>query len=184
MADGAGRCGSRIPNFARRMSIGRIRLLSEEHPAPICGEVLCVSWSSDAEEQLSVGSAPNRLCRRDHGTPPIVSGSPTSSPLFKYVSDEAEPMAMPPKGSPQKRMTPTEISLLKEWIEQGAQWPEEETSTERDPMDWWSFRPLKQPKFRSAISIPSMPSFEGVGCKGACSFASRGPTHVGSTPLL
>ncbi len=53
-----------VSKFARRMSIGRIRLLSEEHPAPICGEVLCVSWSSDAEEQLSVGSAPNRLCRR------------------------------------------------------------------------------------------------------------------------
>ncbi len=146
MAVDACRFGSGAPNLARRMPFGRIRFLSKEHSASFRGKVLWVPWPAMQKSSYRLDLRRIAFAGGDHGTPPIVPGSTTSSPLFKYVSEETEPMAMPPKGSPQKRLTSGEISLLKEWIEQGAQWPEEDSSAEQDPMDWWSFRPLEKPE--------------------------------------
>ena len=80
----------------------------------------------------------------DHGDPPIVPGKIEASPLLKYVSDADSEMAMPPKDSQQPRLTDEEIASLREWIEEGAIWPESANTILEDPLDWWSFKPMRK----------------------------------------
>ena len=80
----------------------------------------------------------------DHGAPPIVPGNIEASLLLKYVSDEDSEMAMPPKDSQQPRLTLEEISSLREWIEGGASWPDSASAIIEDPLDWWSFKPIRK----------------------------------------
>jgi mono/diheme cytochrome c family protein len=54
--------------------------------------------------------------------PAIVPSDPDGSLLLKLVQSADPEKVMPPKGDP---LTPEEIKLLKEWIEAGANWPEE-----------------------------------------------------------
>ncbi len=48
---------------------------------------------------------------------------------------------MPPKGF----LSSAEIDTLKAWIDQGAKWPDD-GSTTLNPTDWWSLKPLTKPK--------------------------------------
>ncbi len=80
----------------------------------------------------------------DHGDPPIVPGKIEASPLLKYVSDADSEMAMPPKDSQQLRLTNEEIASLREWIEEGAIWPDSANTILDDPLDWWSFKPIRK----------------------------------------
>ena len=80
----------------------------------------------------------------DHGAPPIVPGNIEASLLLKYVSDEDSEMAMPPKDSQQPRLTLEEIASLREWIEGGASWPDSASAIIEDPLDWWSFKPIRK----------------------------------------
>ena len=77
-----------------------------------------------------------------HG-PAIVPGSAAESPLIAFVSGEDELMMMPPKG---ERLSPAEVGLLTDWIDQGASWPDgvDEVTLE-EPGDHWSFGPLTLP---------------------------------------
>jgi hypothetical protein len=59
------------------------------------------------------------------GTAAVVPGHSDRSPLVDYVSDRAPEMEMPPKAKRQKypALTAEEITLLRAWIDQGAEWP-------------------------------------------------------------
>ncbi|MBX7074181.1 MAG: PSD1 and planctomycete cytochrome C domain-containing protein [Pirellulales bacterium] len=71
---------------------------------------------------------------------PLVTGNAAESPLWKFVADETADLRMPPEGA---RLTATEIATLKDWIEQGAIWPEGvDRATLPDLADHWSFKPL------------------------------------------
>ena len=80
----------------------------------------------------------------DHGAPPIVPCNIEASLLLKYVSDENSEMAMPPNDSQQPRLTLEEIASLREWIEGGASWPDSANAIIEDPLDWWSFKPIRK----------------------------------------
>lgn len=78
----------------------------------------------------------------DHGTPAIVSGNSSASPLYTYVSDVSSDLAMPPKQSQKPRLTIEEVAKLREWIDAGAHWPDSANASIVDPMDWWSFKAM------------------------------------------
>ena len=74
--------------------------------------------------------------------PAIVAGKSDKSPLIKYVSGADPQLAMPP--DPKKRLTAAEVAILKVWIDQGANWPDDGSAT-ANPADWWSLKPISKP---------------------------------------
>ncbi len=90
----------------------------------------------------------------DHGEPPIVPGKTDASLILKYVSDLNSELAMPPKDSQQPRLTEAEVASLAEWISAGAVWPDSASSAVENPLDWWSFQPMRKAKLPNAESNP------------------------------
>jgi hypothetical protein len=72
----------------------------------------------------------------------VVPGEPEESHLLQVVSfvDDQKPM-MPKEGEP---LSTTDVELLREWISQGADWPDSIVVRERSKADrsWWSLQPL------------------------------------------
>ncbi len=60
----------------------------------------------------------------------IVPGDPASGLLLKYVQSEDAEQVMPPKGD---RLTEEQIKLLMQWIEDGAEWPEDAVPAQNFP---------------------------------------------------
>jgi cytochrome c553 len=78
------------------------------------------------------------------GLPSVVPGKSADSPLIQYVAGLDEEMQMPPagKGDP---LTAAQIGLLRAWIDQGAQWPEEATALVEENAVLWSLQPIRRP---------------------------------------
>src|SRR5262245_173722 len=71
----------------------------------------------------------------------IVPGKSAESPLIHYVAGIDADIKMPPKGD---RLTAEQISLLRAWIDQGAEWPE--GGAARDSKAHWAFKaPVRPP---------------------------------------
>lgn len=73
------------------------------------------------ESGLRLDQRQEALAGGDSGAA-IVAGDPGGSLLLKLVQSDDPEKVMPPKGDSLSR---AEIELLKKWIEDGAQWPEE-----------------------------------------------------------
>ncbi len=56
----------------------------------------------------------------DHGVA-IIPGNSANSPLIHNIAGLVEDLQMPPEGKTEP-LTPTEVSLLRAWIDQGAEW--------------------------------------------------------------
>lgn len=71
----------------------------------------------------------------------LVAGKPEESLLLDYVTGP-DP-EMPKKGKP---LSKAEVQTLRQWIKEGAVWPEGMRIREAQlsQTDWWSFQPLKQ----------------------------------------
>jgi hypothetical protein len=121
----------------------------------------------------------------DLHAPHVVPNSPETSSLLRYVSGEDSDFRMPPKGD---LLSPDEIAVLRAWIAEGAQWPENASAKIAKPTDWWSLRPLERPavpqvaqglpgaesnpvdafvreKLRSANLAPSKPATREALCR-------------------
>ena len=75
------------------------------------------------------------------GVAAIIPGKSAESLLIRYVSGLDAKTVMPPSGP---RLTPVQIQLLRDWIDQGAHWPEHEEvsgSGEKKQIDHWAFMP-------------------------------------------
>jgi hypothetical protein len=84
------------------------------------------------------------------GVPAIVPGKSAESLLIRYVSGLDAKTVMPPSGP---RLTPEQIELLRNWIDQGARWPEEQAASEsgeKPAADHWAFLP------RARVSPPQV----------------------------
>jgi hypothetical protein len=86
---------------------------------PILAE-RCVGCHGAAQQQAGY-----RLDRRTDAfrgllRPNIIAGSSEASPLFHRVRDARRGLRMPPAGP----LAPNEIETLKQWIDQGAPWPD------------------------------------------------------------
>src|SRR6056297_200747 len=83
----------------------------------------------------------------DSGSFAIVPGRPDESELIVRVTSDYDGDRMPPEGP---GLSAEDVRRLRTWIEQGAPWPESESSTEErsggelsdEGADHWSFRPL------------------------------------------
>jgi mono/diheme cytochrome c family protein len=78
------------------------------------------------------------------GGPIIRPGRSAESELIRRVSSSEAAEKMPPDG---ERLSQREISLLKAWIDAGANWPEDATAVaaearRADRASWWSLQPL------------------------------------------
>ncbi|MDB4680036.1 DUF1553 domain-containing protein [Planctomycetaceae bacterium] len=74
----------------------------------------------------------------------VTPGDPNGSYLIDVVTSQAgEPAEMPKEGD---ALSAEEIGLLKLWIEQGADWPENVLVQEKSKADktWWSLQPLAE----------------------------------------
>jgi len=77
--------------------------------------------------------------------PAFVGGDPAKSPLLERISSSDADQRMPPKGAP---LTPTQVAKFRQWIAEGARWPENATdrAAQRDPrLDHWSYQPVRRP---------------------------------------
>ena len=72
----------------------------------------------------------------------VVPGDPDSSYLVDLVASSDERPEMPKDGEP---LTDEEVGLVREWISEGAVWPEAIVLRERAKADasWWSLQPLR-----------------------------------------
>lgn len=75
----------------------------------------------------------------DSHAPNIVPGKSAESPLIRFVTGMDEEMRMPSEGKP---LAAEEIAVLREWIDQGAEWPDSASAAPEVKGDWWSLRPL------------------------------------------
>lgn len=69
--------------------------------------------------------------------PAIVVGKSSESPLLRFVADPDAELRMPPDGDP---LTAAEIKVLTDWIDAGAEWPQDADRARLvDRRDHWSF---------------------------------------------
>ena len=78
----------------------------------------------------------------DHG-PHLVPGKSAESRVIHLVAGLEPDSIMPPKGEP---LSPEQIGLLRAWIDQGAKWPESNSSPEAEKRNHWSFQPIARPE--------------------------------------
>ncbi len=73
----------------------------------------------------------------------VVAGDADGSYLIELVtSQDGDPPAMPKEAKP---LSDSEVDLLRQWIRQGAKWPDGVVIKEKAKADasWWSLQPLK-----------------------------------------
>lgn len=73
----------------------------------------------------------------------VTAGDPNDSYLIELVtSQDGEPPAMPKEGRP---LSKQKVALLRQWVAQGAKWPNEVIIKEKSKADasWWAYQPLK-----------------------------------------
>ncbi|EDY18863.1 protein of unknown function DUF1549 [Chthoniobacter flavus Ellin428] len=91
-------------------------------------------WRVDVKDAAMTGG--------DEHAPNIVPGKSAESPMIQFIGGLDEDMKMPAKGDP---LSAEQIGLLRAWIDQGAVWPESAGKPKRDPLDWWSLKPIVRP---------------------------------------
>ncbi len=75
----------------------------------------------------------------DSHAPDIIPGKSADSPLIHFVAGLVPDMQMPQKGEP---LTMEQVGLLRAWIDQGAQWPDDGSGTRAKH---WAWQPVKRP---------------------------------------
>jgi len=96
------------------------------------------------------------LLRGGDGGPGMVPGKPEESPIYlRTISQNGQRPEMPEKGDP---ITSREAASLREWIEQGAVWPEKLVLREKSRADasFWSLRPIAEVAPPDAADAPPL----------------------------
>ncbi|QDT34841.1 DUF1553 domain-containing protein [Thalassoglobus polymorphus] len=108
----------------------------------------CLSCHNDSERKgdFSLQSAKSLA---DSGM--VISGDPESSHLLSVIqTQDGQAPRMPKAADP---LTEKEIEAIKQWIQQGAHWPEafELKAAQVESFDWWSFQPLERPEIPAVV---------------------------------
>jgi mono/diheme cytochrome c family protein len=93
-----------------------------------------------SEYRLDVKSI--ALTNGENHAPNIVPGKSAESPLIHFVAGLVKDMHMPPKDPP---LQPEQIGLLRQWIDDGAVWPDAASAKLENKKDWWSLKPPTKP---------------------------------------
>src|SRR5579862_3344056 len=83
--------------------------------------------------------------------PAVQPGQADASLLFQAAAHTGA-LKMPP-GS-KAPLTAAELAILREWINQGAKWPDATTAARRPRSTWWSFQDLKRPAVPQGAANP------------------------------
>jgi hypothetical protein len=75
----------------------------------------------------------------DSGKPAVVAGKSGESPLIQRVVSTDPDELMPPKG---EKLSEAQIAVLRAWIDQGAQWPDDGVAEKKH---WAYERPIRHP---------------------------------------
>jgi len=92
-------------------------------------------WRADVKDVALTGG--------DDHAPNILPGKSADSPLIHFVAGLDPDMKMPAKGDP---LSVEQVGLLRAWIDQGAKWPDSANTAKRNPLDWWSLKPVVRPE--------------------------------------
>ena len=65
------------------------------------------------------------------------------SELFARITEEDDDLAMPPDG---KRLSDKEVAVVKDWIDQGAVWPDSAAGAVKTTSDHWAFQTPTRPE--------------------------------------
>ncbi|MBI1785734.1 DUF1549 domain-containing protein, partial [Candidatus Sumerlaeota bacterium] len=80
--------------------------------------------------------------------PAVTPGKSAESLLILHVTGAGDYAPMPPKGDP---LTPEQIELLRAWIDQGAEWPDQDSASKSEKgANHWAFQPLSRPPIPDA----------------------------------
>ncbi len=79
----------------------------------------------------------------------IVPGKSAESPLIRRLIGAKPDEIMPPDGDP---LSAEQIGMLRAWIDQGANWPDN-LAGEENRLDWWSLKPAKRPVVPAAADV-------------------------------
>ena len=108
----------------------------ERDVAPVF-EANCLSCHSraDAEGDFILETRAEAFAHPDA----ILPGEASQSYLVQMISGTLP--EMPEEGDP---LTENEVSLIRQWIDAGATWPEDRVLVDKRPrdLDWWSLKPL------------------------------------------
>jgi len=78
----------------------------------------------------------------DSGLAALVPGDSAGSYLLEVIDGSDPDMIMPPKGDP---LSGEQVALIKQWIEEGANWPGQMDVEIKETTDLWSFQPVVRP---------------------------------------
>ena len=80
----------------------------------------------------------------DNYGPSLIANNSSDSPLLQLVTSHDPDEQMPPEG---ERLSPAQIATLKQWIDEGANWPDGvDLAKLEDRRDHWSFKPIQKPQ--------------------------------------
>lgn len=117
--------------------------------APVL-ERRCLTCHNDSKQKggLTLQTAAGLLKGGDSGEA-IKPSDPSASLLLDMISGEKP--EMPKTGNPLDR---TEVDAIRQWIQQGAKWPEALVLRDRSLAnnDWWSLQPLRRPELPTLSS--------------------------------
>ncbi|MEQ1902816.1 MAG: PSD1 and planctomycete cytochrome C domain-containing protein [Pirellulaceae bacterium] len=85
-----------------------------------------------------------------HGATILVVGNAAESRLVQFVSRDDAELQMPPEG---ERLSAQEISVLTQWVNEGAVWPQEFAGTE-EQVTHWSLTHLTKPVVPTGVANP------------------------------
>lgn len=112
-----------LPDSAQRT----VKYFSDIHPVLI---ERCVSCHGPDKQKggLRLDSREDALRGGETYGPAIVPGKSAESPLLLFMAHLERDMEMPPKK--EERLPETTVSLMRAWIDQGAEWPSKGTQRE------------------------------------------------------
>lgn len=121
-------CSILFSNNVAAVSTSKSEILFVRHVGPLLREKClgCHGGTADKiEGSLDFRSLESTLAGGDSGEPAVVPGEPDQSPLYLSSTRKSDDWTeMPPKEAEQ--LTGQQLTWLHDWIESGAQWPDEE----------------------------------------------------------
>lgn len=93
-----------------------------------------------SKSDLRLDVRENAMKGGESGKAAIVAGKSSDSPLIHRVAGTNPDEIMPPKG---EKLSPEQVGILRAWIDQGAQWPDELSGAKQEVH--WAFKAPEKP---------------------------------------
>jgi hypothetical protein len=133
-----------VPAAGVSTSKGKVDFVRDIQPM-ISGKCLSCHGPRKQEGHLRWDNKESALTGGEHG-PNVIPGNSAKSRLIKLVTSTNDDEIMPQKGDP---LTDAQVSVLRAWIDQGANWPTSASVEIVDPRKHWAFKAPVRPALPS-----------------------------------